>query len=346
MEEETTSTNNEIDYTALQNSVNNNINENGIISNLPLKTYLGYKKFISNALTIHMDNYKLNNTAQDDQLFNISAILNKHSEKVFEEMINNLRPLQLKAYNIVKNYITNNTKQLGLFLTGEGGTGKSKVIEAIVTFTRKYYGKTDGLYGPIIVTASTGTSSNNINGFTYHSVCCFTRSNKSPTEQTYQQMGKKISGAKIIVIDEISLTSLEDFYKQHIAYSRALSTLTDCQIEKQRMLDTPFGGLHVILVGDFYQLKCVQGTPFFSTSINNEKALKGKHLWEQLVNQYIELTENCRFNNAELSIFAKFLHYARAANNNISDYIDEINKACLDYTPVFLINVTIQIFYG
>ena len=64
------------------------------------------------------------------------------------------------------------------------------------------------------------------------------------------------------------------------------------------MLDTPFGGLHVILVGDFYQLKCVQGTPFFSTNINNEKALKGKHLWEQLVNQYIELTENCRFNNA------------------------------------------------
>ena len=146
-------------------------------------------------------------------------------------------------------------------------------------------------------------------------------------------MGTRISGAKIIVIDEISLTSLEDFYKQHIAYSRALSTLTDCQIEKQRMLDTPFGGLHVILVGDFYQLKCVQGTPFFSTNINNEKALKRKYLWEQLVNQYIELTENCRFNNAELSIFAKFLHYARTANNNISDYIDEINKACLDYEP-------------
>jgi len=207
---------------------------------------------------------------------------------------------------LLKTILQINTKQLGLFLTGEGGTGKSKIIEAIVAFTRKYYGKTYGLYGPIIVTAPTGTSSNNINGFTYHSVCCFTRSNKSPTEQTYQRMGKRISGAKIIVIDEISLTSLEDFYKQHIAYSRALSTLTDCQVEKQRMLDTPFGGLHVILVDDFYQLKFVQGTPFFSRNINNEKALKGKHLWEQLVNQYIELTENCRFNNAELSIFAKF----------------------------------------
>ena len=71
-------------------------------------------------------------------------------------MISNLRPLQLKAYNIVKNYITNNTTQLGLFLTSKGGTGKSKVIEAVVHFTRQYYVKTDGVYGPIIVTAPTG----------------------------------------------------------------------------------------------------------------------------------------------------------------------------------------------
>ena len=133
-----------------------------------------------------------------------------------------LKCMQLKAYNIVKNYITNNTTQLGLFLTGEGGTGNSKVIEAVVHFTREYYGKTDGVYGPIIVTTPTGTSSNNINGFTYHSVCCFKTAKSDKTEQTYQKMGKRISGAKIIVIDEISLTSLEDFYRQHIAYSRAL----------------------------------------------------------------------------------------------------------------------------
>ena len=40
--------------------------------------------------------------------------------------------------------------------------------------------------------------------------------------------------AKIIVIDEILLTSLEDFYRQHIAYSRALSTLTECPIENKK----------------------------------------------------------------------------------------------------------------
>ena len=91
--------------------------------------------------------------------------------------------MQLKAYNIVKTYLTTDTKQLGLFLTGEGGTGKSKVIEAIVRFSHNCFGKTDG---PIIVTAPTGTSSNNINGFTYHSVCEFSRRIKNISAQSSQ----------------------------------------------------------------------------------------------------------------------------------------------------------------
>ena len=67
-----------------------------------------------------------------------------------------------------------------------------------------------------------------------------------------------------------------------MAYSSALSTLTECPIEKQRILCTPFGGLHVILVGDFYQLKCVNATFFLSNKIQNEKALKGQESWEKL----------------------------------------------------------------
>ncbi len=52
MEEATSTSNVEIDYTALQKSLQKNINQHGIISNLPLNIYLGYKKIISNALTI------------------------------------------------------------------------------------------------------------------------------------------------------------------------------------------------------------------------------------------------------------------------------------------------------
>jgi len=68
--------------------------------------------------------------------------------------------------------------------------------------------------------------------FTHHSVCCFKRNNSAPSEQASQRMGKKKE--QILVLGELSLTSLEDFYKQHIAYSRALSTLTDCPIHKKQ----------------------------------------------------------------------------------------------------------------
>ena len=127
--------------------------------------------------------------------------------------------------------------------------------------------------------------------------------------------------------------SLEDFYKQHLAYSRALSTLTDCNDEKTKILSTPFGGLHVIFVGDFYQLKCVAGTPFYSRNLKKQEAIYGKKIWYNIVNEYVELTENCRFNNAELSIFAKFLHYARTGNCKVKEYIDDINRTCLDFSP-------------
>jgi hypothetical protein len=46
-------------------------------------------------------------------------------------------------------------------------------------------------------------------------------------------------------------------------------------------------------------------------------------------------TENCRFSNAELSVFAKFLHYDRTANNN--NFI---------IPQLFLMDVTIQLFHG
>ena len=108
---------------------------------------------------------------------------------------------------------------------------------------------------------------------------------------------------------------------------------------KTKILHTPFGGLHVILVGDFYQLRCVKGTPFFSNNIQSEKALNGQKLWEKTVNEYIELTENCRFNNAELTMFAKCLHYARTGNN-------KVNELALTSVQLHQKNVQTHILYG
>ena len=49
---------------------------------------------------------------------------------------------------------------------------------------------------------------------------------------------------------------------------------------------------------------------------------------ETTVNEYIELTE--------LTIFAKFLHYARTGNIKVNEYIDEINMNCITFSPTTL----------
>jgi hypothetical protein len=143
-----------------------------------------------------------------------------------------------------------------------------------------------------------------------HSVCCFTIAKSDKTEKIYQKMGKRISGAKIIVIDEISLTSLEDFYRQHIAYSRVLSTLTECPIEKQKILHTPFGGLHVILLNTLSELAAaINNDASFSTTMTNLIATK------------VGLTSNNTFSGS--NTFLNLPYYVNTSDQLINkNYVD------------------------
>jgi hypothetical protein len=60
--------------------------------------------------------------------------------------------------------------QLCQFIGGEGGTGKSRVIEALVEL---FSGK--GISNRLLVTATSGTAAARINGITIHSACNFSK---------------------------------------------------------------------------------------------------------------------------------------------------------------------------
>ena len=57
-----------------------------------------------------------------------------------------------------------------MFMTGEGGTGKSEVIKHLVEYTRLYFGKQKRIYGSAMAMGPTGSSSRNVGGFTWQSV--------------------------------------------------------------------------------------------------------------------------------------------------------------------------------
>lgn len=133
-----------------------------------------------------------------------------------------------------------------VFLTGQAGTGKTTTIHAIckLAFDKGW------AYG---ITAMTGCAAILIGGKTLHSylgiglasrnahsLAAFTK-NKNP------RVFERLVTMRLLVIDEVSMMNAELFAK----VSKYLSLVRD--------VDKPFGGVQVLLCGDFAQLPPVQG---------------------------------------------------------------------------------------
>jgi hypothetical protein len=213
---------------------------------------------------------------------------------------------QKDAYNKIISHLTGGTKdQLRMFLSGEGGTGKSKVLKLVMELARLHYGRTEGLHGPVLAMGPTGPSSHNIKGFTYHSVVGLSSSSTKAhkiTQMTAKAKGETIRGVKLFIIDEISLVGKEDLgiLEQRLKAS-FLTTIQD-PIERDARKHLPFAGVHFILCGDFYQLPPVFNkiplySPLFSEGIKHVEKKKlqmaGQDVW-QSINAFSELIFNFR----------------------------------------------------
>ena len=153
---------------------------------------------------------------------------------------------QLEAFNIVKN------KQ-NLFLSGSAGTGKSFTIKKIV----EYLENNNINYG---LTALTGCAASLINGQTIHSYLLL--GIDKTLKDIYNDLSKKyiaklksLKSLNTLIIDEISMMSNE------------LIELIDELFKMIKSNILPFGGIQVILVGDFHQLPPVKGNYCFTSPV-------------------------------------------------------------------------------
>jgi ATP-dependent DNA helicase PIF1 len=133
-----------------------------------------------------------------------------------------------------------------VFLTGPAGCGKSYVIAEICKWAqgmRMMYG----------VTATTGSASFLIHGQTLHSFLGVGLAESSAdilalmVESKKKWLYKKLQHLQLLIVDEISMAS--DVFLDKI--SRFLTLV--------RMNELPFGGVQVVLSGDFMQLPPVSG---------------------------------------------------------------------------------------
>ncbi len=127
-----------------------------------------------------------------------------------------------------------------VFLTGEPGSGKSYAAARYVSYLRR-----ENI--PVSITASTGIAAAQLGGTTIHAWSGIgTRSHISRADMDSISKNRRVTDRikknRVLIVDEVSMLS-----------GQTLSSVNQvCQFV--RKTNAPFGGLQVVLVGDFFQL--------------------------------------------------------------------------------------------
>lgn len=178
------------------------------------------------------------------------------------------------------------------FLTGAGGTGKSAALFALRAFLERTTPAGSPL--PAVYAGTTGLAAAIIVGATVHTTVGITPS--TSTEQMVREPG---AGGRalwllrhILVVDEASVQCL-----------RMLGVL-DLRLRALTGRDLPFGGVHVVLVGDFAQLSPVGGVPLWSEPADRPNqdvdvlTASGYSLFRRHLSWVVSLVRGRRFANA------------------------------------------------
>lgn len=131
-----------------------------------------------------------------------------------------------------------------VFFTGSAGTGKSVLMREIISSLRRNYSREPDR---VAVTASTGLAACNVGGVTLHSFAGIGLGKEDVPElvrkiKRNQKAKHRWMRTKVLVVDEVSMVDGELFDKLE-AIARQI-----------RNNGRPFGGIQLVITGDFFQL--------------------------------------------------------------------------------------------
>lgn len=213
----------------------------------------------------------------------------------------NMTEKQLQAFNMAK-------EGKSLFITGGAGVGKSYVVRKIINELQKEK--------QIIVCAPTGTAATQIGGTTIHKAFGFpttTCITNGKTAKIVVRAPKLIRAADVIVIDEISMCSLNLF-------DAIIKSVQKAEKKANKKIQ-------LIIVGDFFQLPPVirsdngdkqQIENFYKFRIYNGFAFQSI-AWAKLGLVSVELTEVVRQKETE---FVRQLNRLRKGDDSCIDYFN------------------------
>lgn len=143
---------------------------------------------------------------------------------------------QIKILELIK-------KGKSVFFTGSAGTGKSVLLRSVIKSLKQKYGS-----DKVAITASTGLAACNIGGSTLHSFAGIGLGKESSDlllrkVKRNKKAVKRWKKINALIVDEISMIDSKLFDSLDFI-SRRLTGKTS----------SPFGGIQLIVCGDFYQL--------------------------------------------------------------------------------------------
>ncbi len=165
------------------------------------------------------------------------------------------------ALNVLKSGVN-------IFLTGSPGSGKTFVLNEYIDYLKKY--KIN-----LSITASTGIAASHINGITLHSFVGLGLDIEVTDKFIKKLLSKyyiasRLKKVRVLIVDEVSMINPNVF----CAVDKILKIVKESSCA--------FGGVQVVLSGDFFQLPPVRKVG----DLNNDK----KYIWQTKVWQDLKLS--------------------------------------------------------
>jgi ATP-dependent DNA helicase PIF1 len=195
-----------------------------------------------------------------------------------------------------------------VFCTGRGGTGKSSVTESVIRYFRDV--QAEGTH-QIAVTASTGIAAYLIRGITLHRFA-----GVGIMEDNKVEMYKKATRGKsaqywrntdILVIDEISMISAQFF--DNLSYVAQM----------MRKCDKPFGGIRLLMFGDFLQLP-----PVSKREIRVPRVFEGS-VWKELSPKVFTLNKIMRQQDETFTEMVSKVRLGKCTTD-VCDYFESLSR--------------------
>lgn len=226
-----------------------------------------------------------------------------------------------------------------VFLTGRGGCGKSRTLEALIAAMT-------AAGTAFAVTASTGIAAVPLGGQTLHSfVCLQPNGSVASAIKSAKYARARICAPSVLIIDEVSMLSAETF-------SAALDVLAAIRGKK---------GLPVfVLAGDFLQLGCVDGTLLLDSPVWKRLNCVDVVLtdnWRQKDDvKFLDMLDRARFGSLspeDIRMLTERVGVKLSVNGVLPTFLtsfrrsaDEVNRARLDSLPGPAVSMQSQMYVG